>query len=461
MSSSLPRPTSTRLLGWSSRRKWPLIVAGLVILTGMAYSLWWAPLTHRGPIWITPGDMWRTFRAAHYVAWGDIGDIYSRQTALVALPGISVVLAPIAFITYHLGLSESFPFVLGHPTAWVLLGPTELALGAVALFPLDRLAETVGVARRHRGWLSLAEGAVLWPMLAIWGHPEDALAIAFAVLGLLAALRGDWRSTGWWFGLAVVMQPVVVLVIPIAFAYAPFRRWLRLCVRMALPSVALVTIPLVTEWAQTSRALFQQPNYPSIDHATPWLALAPVLTRAHPTVAQHISDHLANGAAGFRVVSEKTVAGEVVAAGPGRTIAIVLAVLIGVWVFRRRPSVPQVVWLAGVALALRCVFEAVMDPYYLWPPLALLLVVSARDWRRFLITVSAAASATVASYHDTGPWSYWLPIVFLLAVSVAAAYPSETRESRATGASLDGRPADAERSAAELIHTAAAGVALD
>jgi len=418
---SLTEPMSIRLRRWAGHRRWPLIVAGLLVVTGMAYSLWWAPLTHRGPIWITPGDLWRTFRSAHYVAWGDIGDVYNNQTALVTLPGISVVLAPVAFISYHLGLTESLPFVLAHPTAWLLLGPAELLIGALALFPLDRLAETIGIARRARGWLSLAEGAVLWPMLAIWGHPEDALALAFAILGLLAMLRANWRSTGWWFGLAFVMQPLVVLVVPIALASAPVRRWLRLAVRMALPSIALVAIPLTTEWRQTSPALFQQPNYPTIDHATPWLSFAPVLSRAHATVLQHLAERPVNGRTGFTVVTHHTIAGEVVAAGPGRTIAIVLALFIGVWVLRHRPSVPQMVWLAGLALSLRCVFEAVMDPYYLWPPLALLLVVSARDWRRFLITVAAAAAATVSSYHDTGPWSYWLPIVFLLGVSLVSA----------------------------------------
>jgi len=435
-------------------RKWPLIMAGLLVLTGMAYTLWWAPLTHRGTLWITPGDMWGTFRSAHYVAWGDFGDVYARQTSLVTLPGISVILAPVAFLSYHLGLTESIPFVLAHPTAWLLLGPAEFLLGALALIPLDRLAENLGVARRRRAWLSMAEAAVLWPMLAIWGHPEDALAMALAVLGLLAALRGDWRSTGWWFGVALVMQPVVVLVVPIVLAHAPSRRWLRLCVRMALPSAALVAIPLVTEWAQTSRSLFQQPNYPAIDHPTPWLALAPVLSRAHSAIAQHISDHLANGSAGFRVVSHKYIAGEVVAAGPGRTIAIILALLIGVWVFRRRPSVPQVVWLAGLALALRCVFEAVMDPYYLWPPLALLLIVGARDWRRFVLTGALAASLTVASYRHTGPWSYWLPIVFLLGMTLVASFPSRRGGSPSTDWSDDGPTAHAERAPADLIHAA-------
>ena len=53
-----------------------------------------------------------------------------------------------------------------------------------------------------------------------------------------------------------------------------------------LPAVALLAIPLAQSWANTSRALFQQPNYPSIDHPTPWLALAPVLQGASDCAAQ-------------------------------------------------------------------------------------------------------------------------------------------------------------------------------
>ena len=93
-----------------------------------------------------------------------------------------------------------------------------------------------------------------------------------------------------------------------------------------------------------------------------------------------------------------------------------------------------------------------MDPYYLWPPLALLLVVGARDWRRFVLTGALAASLTVASYRHTGPWSYWLPIVFLLGVSLAASFPPDTSESPSTDRSGDDSAAQAERAPADLIH---------
>jgi hypothetical protein len=414
-----------KAVAWLRRRSWPLVAAAAVVITGMAYTLLWGPLVHHSSYWIAPGDLWGTFRSAHYVAWGDIGDVYAPETGLVTLPGISVILAPIAFVSYHFHLSEAFPFPIAHPTSWLMLGPVEMALGASVLFPLDGLARRLGLAARSRVALCFAEAVVLWPVVAIWGHPEDPLAMTFALYGLLAALSGRWRSCGWWWGLALVTQPLVVLALPLIFAMAPVRRWGRLAVQSALPAVALLAIPLAQEWANTSRALFQQPNYPSIDHPTPWLALAPVLQKAHPTVLHKFGRGQRLGHLIFTSSNVHTIAGEVVAAGPGRAITIALSGLIAFWAFRHRPSVSQVVWLVALALSLRCVFESVMDPYYLWPPLAIILLLSARDWRRFLTSTIAAAAMTVWSYRHTGPWLWWLPIVILLAVGLATAFPGD------------------------------------
>jgi hypothetical protein len=418
----------------------------------MAHSLFWGPVVNHGSFWTVPSDLWGTFRSAHYVAWGDIGDVYNPSTGLVALPGISVILAPIAFITYHFGLSEAFPYFLPHPTAWLVLGPVEMVLGASVLFPLDDLAALLGLARRQRIALCGLEAAVLWPVVAIWGHPEDPLAMTFALYGLLAVLRGRWRACGWWWGLALVMQPLVVLMLPLIFALTPVRRWWRLGFQSALPACVLVAIPLIQEWANTSRALFQQPNYPTIDHPTPWLALAPVLSRTHRVTFPRFGRSRVDGHSIFTSHIVSTIAGEVVTAGPGRAISIALCVLIGIWVFRHRPSVPQIIWLAALALSLRCVFESVMDPYYLWPPLAIILVLSARNWRRFLIAIVSAALMTVWSYRHTGPWAWWLPIVILLAVALASAFP--TKRTGAAGLGVESSVGDVEhRSAPAVVHS--------
>jgi hypothetical protein len=444
--SSTAAPAS--MTAWLRRRSLPLVAAVVMVTATMAYTLLWGPLVHHGSYWFMPGDLWGTFRSAHYVAWGDIGDVYQRETGLVTLPGISVILAPIAFISNHLQLSESFPYPIAHPTAWLILGPVEAALGASVLLPLDRLAGRLGLATNRRVALCCAEAVVLWPVVAIWGHPEDPLAMTFALYGLLAAFDGRWRSCGWWWGLALVTQPLVVLALPLIFAMAPARRWARLALQSALPTIALVAIPLAQEWSSTTRALFKQPNYPSIDHPTPWLAFAPVLEKAHPIVLRRFGTGPRPGHTIFASTLVHTIAGNVVAAGPGRTISIALSVLVGVWAFRHRPDVAQVVWLVALALSLRCVFEAVMNPYYLWPPLAVVLVLSVREWRRFLVCVVSAAAVTVWSYHHTGPWLWWLPVVILLGVCLASAFPGLSKASGGGTRAGDSGVADPQERAA-------------
>jgi|ERR1039458_7031202 hypothetical protein len=416
-------------LGASARRRAvPIVLIVATVATTMAYTLLWGPLFGH-PDWITPGDLWGTFHTSQFVAWGDIGDVYSTGGGLVSLPGISVVLAPVALLVNHLGLSIGFPFGIPHPAAWLVLGPYQAAVGALVLLPLDALAEELGAAATARLASSICEAVVLWPVLAIWGHPEDSVAMAFAVWGLLATLRGRWRAAGWLWGLALVMQPLVVLMVPIVFAMAPRRQWPKLALRSVLPSAALVVIPLVQSWRQTTTALLKQPNYPTIDHATPWLSLAPVLSKTHPVRVKHLGQTLLpSGSIHFFIGTVRSVAGETVAAGPGRLIAIGLALLIGVYARRHRPTHEQVVWLCCVALSLRCVFEAVMNPYYLWPPLAIAFVLVVRSRWRFGLAFVAAAGLTVWSYRHTGPWEWWVPVVLLLGVVVVAALPARTTE---------------------------------
>jgi hypothetical protein len=333
----------------------------------------------------------------------------------------------------HLGLSENLPYFLPHPTAWLLLGPTELLFGATVLFPLDAVAEYVGVAAGRRLVLGATEAILVWPVVAIWGHPEDPLAMTFALYGLLAALRGRWKRCGWLWGAALVTQPLVVLMLPVAFALAPMRRWAGMALRGVLPSLALVTFPLVQEWGQTSRALLQQPNYPSIDHATPWVGLAPVLSPAHQGVTRQFGRTASAGHEVFTTTLVTSGVGKVVAAGPGRLIAIALAVLIGAWVYRSRPSTRTIVWCAAAGLALRCVFESVMDPYYLWPPLALGILTCTLASRRRLATVLALAAVdSLYAYRHMDPWAWYLPVVVMLLLAVGLSRP-------AAGSSGNGR----------------------
>ena len=125
--------------------------------------------------------------------------------------------APLAMLTGALGMSEDFPYVLAHPTSWLLLGPYELLIGSVVLFALDSLAQRLDVPKTRRAVLCFVEAAILWVVDARMGHPEDALALAFAVYALLALWNGRSKRAGWLFGLAVLFQPLVLLMLPLLF----------------------------------------------------------------------------------------------------------------------------------------------------------------------------------------------------------------------------------------------------
>src|SRR5271165_2576304 len=87
------------------RRAWPLAMTFALVVTGMTYSLFWAPVVRHRSYWIMSFDLWSTFRGAHFVGWGDLGGVYGAGTALVTFPGILIVLAPLAMLTGALGWS--------------------------------------------------------------------------------------------------------------------------------------------------------------------------------------------------------------------------------------------------------------------------------------------------------------------------------------------------------------------
>ncbi|MGH9062696.1 MAG: hypothetical protein ACRD0L_01730 [Acidimicrobiales bacterium] len=352
--------------------------------------------------WATPGDLWATVRDAHYVGWGYFGGIYGAGTALVTFPGYFVLLAPVVMLTGALGLTEGFPFYPPHPTAWLVIGPFTMLTNGVALFALDKLAGRLGVGRRGRWVLSAGAMVALWPSTALWGHPEDVLALALGVYALVAVIDRRWRACGWLFGAALACQPLTILIFPVAMAVAFRERGWRslapLVGRAAALPAFLLAVVLTADFHDAWRALTRQPNFPKLDWPTPWMALSPHL--GHDTVA----------------------------AGPGRMIAVVAAIGIGVWLATRRRDPLTLVWAAGLAMAGRCVFESVMVPYYVAPAVVLLLVASWHQplWRRGMAVV-AGVLVTVMTFWHLGPWLYWGSMVALLAVEAGAAWPGPAR----------------------------------
>jgi len=370
----------------------------------MAYTLLRSPTW-----WSIPRDP-TDWDAARYLVHGHLASVYSPGTGLVSFPGFVVLSLPVVALAdlLHLGTLGSGAGHSLRPTAWLLWGPwVSLAAGSIILVA-DSVARHLGVARTRRAVLSLVEAALVWQLAALWGHPEDALAVSVVLVAWLASERDHWTAAGWLTGVAVCLQPLVLLVVPLLVVTCPAGRRAWFCVRTVVISVVLVVPELVVSFRPTWDHLVQQPNYPTLDHPTPLLGLAP-----------HLAD-----------VGGVTA----VAAGPARLVSLVLCCAVAAVVYRHPQPPERMVWCFALCFALRSLLESVMDPYYVWPALALAVVVAARN-RGLYFTLAALTGILVSGYAQgvDSPWRWWGPLVVGTAIVLAAAFPVAPRPSSADG----------------------------
>ncbi len=388
---------------WLVRRLFPLIAMAGLIAIGMTTTTWGPYLVGRHA-WGLPDDLWGTLVAAHRLLHLDVGGLYTQPTGLITLPGAAVILVPLVAVIEAAGLSLQVQGAHNpDPAAWLLAGPYEIVLSAVVLFAADAIAEHLGVARWKRALLAVAGAVALWNVSVRWGHPEDAVAVGLLLFGILALARASARRAAWLIGAAVVVQPLVLLALPIVLAVVPPRRLAGFLARAAAPSVVLLGAAAATNWNVTVKAVTSQPNWPAIDHPTPWIFLAP---------------RMSDGA---------------VAAGTARVLAIVVACGCAVVLWRRwraarhagewnRGTLAEVLWWAAAALALRSVFEPVMVAYYLWPTLAIALITASRSWSRLVAASAVATTLTFVSQASwRGPWIWWALMVAGLGLALFSA----------------------------------------
>ena len=200
-------PPASSTMAWFARRKWPLLVAALFFITGIAFTFWWCPVVDHLHQWIDSEDLWDTYRAAQWVGWGNEGAVYQHGIYSIVFPGIDVVLAPVAIVSTHYRLIDPYPYFIRYPSALPLLMPYVLAISVPALLVFDYLAEFLDVVPRRRILLCWMQGALLWPLVVMWGHPEEAIALAFIVLSMVSAFSERWTRAGWYLGFGVAFQP--------------------------------------------------------------------------------------------------------------------------------------------------------------------------------------------------------------------------------------------------------------
>jgi hypothetical protein len=396
---------------WPVRRAFPLLATLGVILIGMAGTIW-GPVYYGQHAWAVPDDLWATLVAAQRVLHLDLAGLYTPPTNLVTFPGAAVILAPVAAIMDAAGIAIQAGRQGVHPAGWLVAGPLETILSALALFAADALAERMGAKLLKRFLLAAAGATALWNVSVRWGHPEDAVAIGLLLYAVLAVSDERPNRAAWLAGAAVAVQPLVLLAFPMlaAAAVAP-RRLPGFLVRAATPAVVLLAVAAAANWTATIHAVTSQPNAPAVDHPTPWIYL--------PALAPHLSDGS-------------------IAAGPARALAILVACgcalatakrwqtarLAGPW---QPDDLAVLLWWIALALTLRTVFEPVMVSYYVWPPLAVALVAASRDWRCLLpTTVTASVLTFLSQVSWRNPWVWWTPMVAMLVLTLAASRPKRS-----------------------------------
>jgi hypothetical protein len=343
--------------------------------------------------WIIPGDIWYVTAAAHYVQNGALGYLYGAGPHFDALALPAVLLAPVVAVGDALHLTQGYPLPVHHATMWLLLAPVTLLLPGVLVLAAGRaLAWELGCRQGLWRIQAVLAVTVLLPT-AVWGHFEDALALALVLEGVRRVVSGRLDGGFFCVALAICAKQWAILAVPVLVGCVPRDRRARAAtVALVLPA-ALAAFPLAVDWAHASRALLFQstPLGSRVGHVSPlvgaWGVHASVLLR---------------GAA---------FAGSLVVAARSRLT-------------RARPDWPRALGAIGVCFLLRGILEPVGFAYYLGPGAAVITLAIAaaatrgkgrsgrdRSWVAGLGPVSVVAAGVVLWslwVHGSG-WTWWLP----------------------------------------------------
>jgi hypothetical protein len=375
------------------RRKIALGVSLLAVIGAMAFAMLDSSVLHgSGQYEASFNDLWRNWADGAYLTHaGAYGHIYLLDRTLETAPALQVAIAPIARMAA--GLSFPNPSVVLYPQAFWVAGPLFLAALALPLCAGDRWLQYMGVADLRRRLPVLAVMAITLPPIALFGHPEDMIALGSMLYGLVAAMEGRHRAAGWWLGVALAFQFFAFLAIPIALLFLKRRQWGPVFIRMVAVPLSVLLVPLVTEPSATLHQLLHQKVYDDAGYISPTWHLDP------------------GGAALIRVL----------VALASIPVALVLARILPA---DRREAAHLVAWIVAALFALR-VFEPELVPYFLAPTLALFPISASRasQWRFVAVCAVAIWLNWWVHVAVDERWSLWLLLIGQLAVLGWLSFP--------------------------------------
>ena len=212
------------------------------------------------------GDAWEIIYPTWAASHGQLVCMYPPHP-----PGVTTFAAPvypliaggIGFVT-RIGSSAPFPSgpALGHDCSkavvamihWSQRGgavwPTLWAGCVVWLFLMVGLILLLRASGRGRsGWEPTALVIVaclppVWFCVEMFAHPQDLIALGFALAAMACALRSRWIGAGILIALAMLTQQYTLLVAIPLFFVAPVRRRLPYLLAAA-GTAAVIAVPLI------------------------------------------------------------------------------------------------------------------------------------------------------------------------------------------------------------------------
>jgi hypothetical protein len=390
------RPT---LLPWAKRQALGVGI-GLLSIVGAMLVVFYEPLVFNHlHVWLLSGasDLWVQWRGAGLIPnKSGYSSIFLYDSLLKTPPGWELLISPIA----HRFLAWPFPLVPGgwgiaHPRAMWIAGPTELAAVPFCLCAVDVWLRRLGASRGRRV-VALVGLAVVIPAASLWGHPEDLMALACALLSLRAVLDDRW-SAGWWMGAALSFQVEAVLVLPLCFVLLSRRRVQFVAESLALP-LAVLAVPLIGDPHDTINALLHQSVFKGGIRYTPFHQLTP----GSATVVDVF------------------------------TLLLAVGVALVVWRRRDRFTDATLLWVVGVVYSVRLLYPS-LYPYYLVPTMAVFIALSAlgSKWRLSITLVLGALMTWWLEFAPVnGSWLIWSSALYPILVMGWAAFPSASARRR-------------------------------
>jgi len=212
------------------------------------------------------GDGYEIIYPTWALSHGQISCMYPPHPDSItafAAPVYPMISGSIGFVT-RIGHNVPFPSgsALGHNCSKAIVAMVHWSQRGGAVWPTLRSGYVMwlflmaglilllrAAGRGRSGWEPTALIIVaclppVWMCLENYAHPQDVVAMGFALAAMACALRDRWIGAGILIALAILTQQYTLLVAIPLFVVAPAARKLRFAVA-AVSAVAVISMPLL------------------------------------------------------------------------------------------------------------------------------------------------------------------------------------------------------------------------